>query len=398
MVLKLAIVGCGGMAEAHLRAYITIKQREPEKFEFVAMCDPVLASAERFANTAAQSQTFKPRVYGSLEDMLSREELDAVDICTPHSEHHRAAIACLDAGANVMVEKPFGVTVKASKAIIEAARRNNRIVAVAENIRRGLSQRTAHWIINELKMLGEPRLFFAQHASWQDPMEERVWHWRIEKMLSGGGMVMDSGAHFADMLRYLYGDPETIYARVTQFEKWPHKKGDKIVYDEREDSWIAIISFKNGLICTWSWTIAAPGYSYTNVVHYGSRGCLLDHGDVFHGPFDNAEIIIQDGSKKIVYPMKMLEKEYLNSLDDEKKRRLFPYGITNGVFIECYDFLEAIEKRCKPEVDGEEGLKAKAICEAIYESAYLGQPVNYRDVLEGRIEAYQKPINEYFGL
>ncbi|MEM1558497.1 MAG: Gfo/Idh/MocA family oxidoreductase, partial [Thermoproteota archaeon] len=188
------------------------------------------------------------------------------------------------------------------------------------------------------------------------------------------------------------------YARVTQFEKWPHKKGDKIVYDEREDTWIAMITFKNGLICTWSWTIAAPGYSYTNVVHYGSRGCLLDHGDVFHGPFDNAEIIIQDGPKKITYSMRELEREYLSSLDSEGKRRLFPYGIMNGVFIECYDFLDAVENKRKPEVDGEEGLKAKAICESIYESAYLGQPVKYTDVLEGRVEAYQKPINEYFGL
>ncbi|MEM3605095.1 MAG: Gfo/Idh/MocA family oxidoreductase [Candidatus Bathyarchaeia archaeon] len=398
MVLRLAIVGCGGMAEAHLRAYVAIKQREPEKFEFTAMCDPVLASAEKFANIAAQSQNFKPRVYSSVEDMLSKESLDAVDICTPHSEHHKAAIACLKAGANVMVEKPFGITVKASKAVIETAKRYNKIVAVAENVRRGLSQRTAYWIINERKMLGEPRLFFAQHAGWENPSEERVWHWRIEKMLGGGGMVMDSGAHFADTLRYLYGDPETVYARVTQFEKWPHKKGDRIVYDEREDTWIAMITFKNGLICTWSWTIAAPGYSYTNVVHYGSRGCLLDHGDVFHGPFDNAEIIIQDGPKKITYSMRELEREYLSSLDSEGKRRLFPYGIMNGVFIECYDFLDAVENKRKPEVDGEEGLKAKAICESIYESAYLGQPVKYTDVLEGRVEAYQKPINEYFGL
>ena len=398
MVLGLAIVGCGGMAEAHLRAYVAIKQKEPKKFEFAAMCDPVSALTEKFANIAAQSQNFKPRVYSSLEEMLSKETLDAVDICTPHSEHHKNAIACLNAGVNVMVEKPFGVTIKASKAIIETAKKNNKIAAVAENIRRGLSQRTAHWIINELKMLGEPRLFFAQHASWQDPKEERGWHWRIEKMLSGGGMVMDSGAHFADMLRYLYGDPETVYAKVTQFEKWPHKRGDRTVYDEREDTWIAIITFKSGLTCTWSWTIAAPGYSYTNVVHYGSKGCLLDHGDVFHGPFDNAEIIIQDGPKKTTYPMKALEREYLNSLNDEKKTKLFPHGIMNGVFIECYDFLDAIEKRRKPEVDGEEGLKAKAICEAIYESAYIGQPVNYTDILEGKIEAYQKPINEYFGL
>jgi predicted dehydrogenase len=96
--------------------------------------------------------------------------------------------------------------------------------------------------------------------------------------------------------------------------------------------------------------------------------------------------------------MRTLEREFLESLDNEKKRKLFPHGIMNGVFVECYDFLDAVENRRKPEVDGEEGLKAKAICEAIYESAYLGQPVNYRDVLEDRIEAYQKPINEYFGL
>ena len=96
--------------------------------------------------------------------------------------------------------------------------------------------------------------------------------------------------------------------------------------------------------------------------------------------------------------MKALEREYLNSLNDEEKTNLFPHGIMNGVFVECYDFLDAVEKRRKPEVDGEEGLKAKAICEAIYESTYIGQPVNYTDILEGKIEAYQKPINEYFGL
>jgi len=68
------------------------------------------------------------------------------------------------------------------------------------------------------------------------------------------------------------------------------------------------------------------------------------------------------------------------------------------VVIECYDFLDAIEKNRKPEVDGEAGMKAKAICESIYESAYIGQAVRYEDVLSGKIEEYQKPINEHWGL
>ena len=396
--LKLAIIGCGGMARAHLRAYGQIMEKEPEKFEFSAMCDPVAESAKRFAGQAAKFQGFEPKVYSKLEEMLDQEDLDAADICTPHSYHHLTAVACLDAGVNVMIEKPIGVTIKASKLIIDAGKRNGKIVATAENIRRGLSQRTSYWLINEVKTLGTPRLFYAQHAGWQDPNVERRWHWRVDRWMSGGGMVMDSGAHFCDTIRYLYGDPETVYAKVQQLEKWPHRKGGKVVFDDREDTWVATITFKSGVVGVWSWTMAAPGYAFTNVVHYGSKGCILDRGDAFHGPFGNAEVVVQEGPKRIVTPMAEMQRQFLNQLDGAKKNTLFPYGFTEGVVIECYDFLDSVEKGRKPEVDGETGLKAKAICEAIYESAYIGQTVRYEDVLNGEIEEYQKPINEYWGL
>jgi len=396
--LRLAIIGCGGMGGGHLKSYLQIKGKEPEKFKFEAMCDPMLESAQRFADQCMTFQGSKPRVYAKVEDMLAREQLDAADICTPHSDHHTSAVACLNAGVNVMVEKPFGVTIRASKAIIEAARRNRRIAATAENVRRGPSQRTSYWLINETQLLGTPRLFYAQHAGWQDPNKQRRWHWRIDKMISGGGMVMDSGAHFCDTIRYLYGDPDILYAKVLQLEKWPHRKDDTIVNDEREDTWVATITFKSGLVGVWSWTMAAPGYGYTEVVHYGSKGCILDHGDVFHGPFSRAEIIIQDGAKRITQPMGELQEQFMSQLSEAQKNTLFPHGFTDGVVIECYDFLDAIEKKRKPEVDGEAGMKAKAICEAIFESSYCGQAVRYDDVLSGKVEAYQRPINEHWHL
>ncbi len=246
------MIGCGGIAKVHLQSYKQIKQKEPAKFEFTAMCDPVTASAKQFADQAAALQDHKPKVYTSVLEMLAKEELDAVDICTPHSEHHIAGIACLDAGVNVMIEKPLGITVKASKTIIAAGKKNKKIVATAENIRRGISQRTSHWIINELKLLGTPRLLFSQQAGWFDPSTERRWHWRVDKWMGGGGMVMDSGAHFCDTIRFLYGDPETVYAKVQQLEKWPHKKEDKSVMDDREDTWAATVTFKNGLVAVWS--------------------------------------------------------------------------------------------------------------------------------------------------
>jgi UDP-N-acetyl-2-amino-2-deoxyglucuronate dehydrogenase len=393
--LKIAFIGCGGMAGAHLRAYHQILKTAPERMELVAACDPVRELAQKFADQTAPLQGSAPRVYTDTAEMLRAEQLDGADICCPHSHHHINAIACLDAGVNVIVEKPFGITIKASRAIIAAAERNGKIAATAENIRRGLSQRTARWLIHDRGLIGRPRLFFAQHAGWQDPKSEGRWHWRTETLLGGGGMVMDSGAHYCDTLRYLFGDLESAFARVTRLEERPHRKDDRLVPDEREDTWVATLQFESGLTGVWSWTTAAPGHEFTKVVYYGSEGCLLDHGDVFHGPFSSAEVIGKDGASR---PMTALQEEYLASLSEAERNRLFPHGWTEGVVLECYDFLGAIAENRSPEVDGATGMRAKAIAETIYESAAAGQAVRYADVLEGKIDAYQRPINEHWGL
>jgi UDP-N-acetyl-2-amino-2-deoxyglucuronate dehydrogenase len=393
--LKIAFIGCGGMAGAHLRAYHRILETDPARMELAAVCDPVRELAQKFADQTAPIQGSAPRVYIDTTEMLRAERLDGADICCPHSHHHINAIACLDAGVNVMVEKPFGITVKASRAILAAAERNGKIAATAENVRRGISQRTAHWLIHDRGLIGRPRLFFAQHAGWQEPKAERRWHWRTETLLGGGGMVMDSGAHYCDTLRYLFGDLESAFARVTRLEERPHRKDDRMVPDEREDTWVATLQFESGLTGVWSWTTAAPGHEFTKVVYYGSEGCLLDHGDVFHGPFSSAEVIGKDG---VARPMTALQDEFLASLSDAERNHLFPHGWTDGVVLECYDFLGAIAEKRSPEVDGTTGLRAKAIAETIYESSAAGQLVRYADVLDGKIDAYQRPINEHWGL
>ena len=392
--LKLAIVGCGGMAHGHLNSYIRIKEKEPGKFMFAAMCDPVAERAQRFADEAAKTQDSAPKIYTDLDEMLKKEDLDAADICSRHSDHHVNGIACLDAGVNIMIEKPFGVTIKASKLIIEAAKRNGKIAATAENIRRGLSQRTAYWLINEKKMIGEPRMFFSQMAAWRAPDPGR-WHWRLDHKLGGGGMVMDSGAHFCDTLRYLFGDVDTVYAEVEQLEDRKANKEGQLVKNDQEDTWAATITFKSGLIGLWTCTWSAPGHSFTKVVYYGSEGSLLDQGDIFHGPREGAEIVLKDGK---TIPMAELQKEFLESLGEEKKNRLFPHGFMDGVTIECYDLLDAIENERQPEVTGEVGMKAKTICESIFESGFCGQAVKYDDVLAGKVDAYQRPINEHWGI
>jgi len=393
--VKVAIIGCGGMAGGHLRGYGAIQEKEPDLLELVAMCDADAGRAERFAAQAAEFQGRRPRVYTEVEAMLAQEELDGADICTPHHLHHTVGVACLEAGVNVLIEKPIGVTVKATQRIIEAARRSGKFAATAENVRRGPFQRAAHWAINEQKLIGEPRLFFAQHASYHRPTEPPAWHWRTDFYLGGGGMVMDSGAHFCDTIRYLFGDVERVYAQVRQWEEHPHRKNGELVHDAREDSWVAVINFKSGLIGTWSWTFVAPGHSFTNVVYYGSEGALVDSGDVFHGPFGGAEWRLKDGTVKT---MAEVQAEFMASLSDADRERLFPHGFDNGVVLEVYDFVRAIADGRPPEIDAETGLKAKAIAEAIFESSHCNQAVLLEEVLNGTVEAFQKPINEKWGL
>ncbi|HIE27651.1 TPA: hypothetical protein EYP66_10220 [Candidatus Poribacteria bacterium] len=93
--VRLAIIGCGGMAGAHLNAYIRLKNQGLDQFDFVAMCDIVENRAQQFAQKAAESQDcVAPMVYTDMHTMLEKEKLHAADICMPHFLHHTTAIAC----------------------------------------------------------------------------------------------------------------------------------------------------------------------------------------------------------------------------------------------------------------------------------------------------------------
>ena len=150
--VRLAIIGCGGMAGAHLNAYIGLKNRGIDIFDFVAMCDVDIDRAKDFAARAAEVQEgAAPKVYEDIDKMLAQERLTAADICGPHFLHHTLAIACFEAGVDVIVEKPLGVTVRAGWKMIKSAEAHNRILATAEQVRRWVGPRTVEWLINQEK-------------------------------------------------------------------------------------------------------------------------------------------------------------------------------------------------------------------------------------------------------
>ena len=132
-VINLAMVGCGGMAGAHLNGYQELLQRGEKRFRIVAAVDAALDRARGFAERIEGFAGWPVNTYASGEQLLNSEtDLDGADICSPHGLHHVLACELLAGGVNVLVEKPIGITVRASKKIIQAARRNKRVAATAE--------------------------------------------------------------------------------------------------------------------------------------------------------------------------------------------------------------------------------------------------------------------------
>jgi len=154
--VRIAIVGCGGMAGAHLNGYAALRGKGVEDFEIVATCDVVEERAQSFAERVERFQNRRPKVYRELDELLESEEIDAVDTCPPHYLHHTIAIRCLENGVDVIVEKPLAVTVRAGRRMIEAAERNGRILCKVERYQGPINEGNGIYGGNSLPCIHEP--------------------------------------------------------------------------------------------------------------------------------------------------------------------------------------------------------------------------------------------------
>jgi predicted dehydrogenase len=381
--VRLAMLGCGGMAGAHRKGYEALWKADRREFEIVATCDIDRKRAEAMADAVAQFQGKRPRVWDEAAAMLAGSpEVEAVDIVTVHRAHHTLAIACLEAGKHVVIEKPLAITLRAGKAMMDTAARAGCLLAVAENYRRAPDQRAVRWAVREGR-IGKPRLLF-----WID-VGERLWYWdwREHKELAGGGWSLDGGVHFADLFRFYLGDVERVSA-LSQAYSPVRYRDEKTLSDPIpvtvEDTTLALLEFANGVTGQWTSTSAAPGQGFNRRVIYGDQGSL----DLRDGLKTRSETLT----------IAELREEYLAALSPEERERLFPGGVTDEVATELCEFVRAVRGQGQVETDALEGYKAEAISIALYESAATGRPVTLREVEALEVEAYQGEINRDLGL
>ncbi|MCM8769882.1 MAG: Gfo/Idh/MocA family oxidoreductase, partial [Candidatus Omnitrophica bacterium] len=392
----IGLVGCGGISKAHIQGYQKLTEGGCEEFEITVCCDVNEAVARERAEEIATFQGRRPAVVDDWEKVLSSKQVDGVDICLPHYLHHRVAIPFLDSGIHVLIEKPLGITLKAARKMVQVAKEKKVVLASAENVRRYLAARATAWAVKQAKWIGECQLVSVAHFSYGPfDYENSAFKWRGVKLLVGGGMIMDSGAHFADMMLYLFGEPEEVFCTMFTRDRRTIKNLPVLgeAQADVEDGWHAVIRYSGGPLVTWSYSRSFIGEPLITGVYHGSAGTVIDRSFVFHCFQTGGDIYLPNGRR---ISAEEQQTRYLLTLNDEEKRQLFPYGCTDGFGVEIWDFVDAVKKGRQPEIDGKLGLKAMALCESCFESATCGQPVKYQDVLEGKIDIYQTPINAFW--
>jgi predicted dehydrogenase len=409
-----AFIGCGGMAGAHRDGLIELWQAGCRDFDIAACCDIVRDRAEEFAVKFETILGHKPRVYGDAETMLKNEKgLDSVAVFTPHIDHHASAMMAMDAGVNVITEKPVGFTMRAARLMMDKAEKTGRLLHVFENYRLAPEERAIHWAIQS-GLIGRPRILL-----WMDVGERKwYWDWRDHKDIASGAWTIDGGVHHSDLFQYNLGGIRKVSAAMATYDSKRFVKYDNMAdYDRArleqryayfrktrslkavdpatfeqpveatvEDTTSAILEFENGVIGTWVVCRAAPGRVDRSNAIYGSEGALFWGEGVYNA------------RQELAVPLGELVRRFTAQLTDEERQILFPYGITNTLSIEWKQHFDAMNGIRTVEVTAEVGYRAMAIPMAIYESATLGAPVLVREITDLKIEAYQKPLNQIAGL
>ena len=196
MKLGLCVVGCGAFARTFAQA---MQSTRDEVELFFASRD-----VERARIYAA---TFGGRgVFGSYEAAAADPRVEALYLCTPHHLHRAHGTMAAQAGKHILVEKPIARTLAEAQGLIAVAQEAGVTLMVAENYRFMAAVRQCKALV-ESGAVGDLRMVQLQEEAPFCPAQ-----WRTCRDLNGGGVFIDGGIHKVDILLYLVGKPERLYA------------------------------------------------------------------------------------------------------------------------------------------------------------------------------------------
>jgi len=198
---RVALIGVGGMARHHIHQILT---KHPST-QIVALCEPSEAMALAAAKVFVECGMSQPPNQPDWQKLISEygSELDAVFIITPHALHHDQAKACMEAGIDVLLEKPMVITVAEAHSLIETRDRTGRLLVVAFQ---GSLSPQIRMVSRLLQAKEWGRVLTLSAIVWQDWGPNTMNTWRQEPKLSGVGFLFDTGAHMLNTVADLAGE------------------------------------------------------------------------------------------------------------------------------------------------------------------------------------------------
>ena len=326
--LRLGVIGVGVVGKAHIKRL----QAETSPGRLVAIADANAEAAEAVgADLGAPVST-------SVADLLARADVDAVIIAIPSGLHADVAVAALEAGKHVLLEKPIDVSVDAADRIIAAEKASGKTLSVVSQRRFAPENQFLHEAIRS-GQLGRPTAANIEIALWRTQEYYDSGAWRGTWALDGGGALMNQGVHLVDLALWLLGDVEEVYAHSGLLA---HER------IEVEDTITITARFTSGALFTFLATTTAYGNLPLRVAVMGDGGTAVTLSEKF------THLITQDGTE--VPEFEPVDQQ-LGQLTD------FVNAVTNGT---------------PPLVRSVEARAAVAFIEAAYTSARTGQPVRPR--------------------
>jgi len=241
--LRYGFIGAGGIASAHMKELALRKD-----VEMVAMADP---NTEAMANYASKFGI--PNSFTDWREMLSKVKLDAVSICTPNKLHAECAIGALEAGCDVLCEKPLAGSAEEGQAMIDAAEKLGRKLVIGFQYR--FSPKTQFL----RKAADNGQFGKILYVSVKALRRRGIPNWGVfgRKELQGGGPLIDIGVHVLEMAHYTMGSPTPISACADMFTYLGNKPSDTIESNWKgwdyktynvEDLAVGRIRFDNGAV------------------------------------------------------------------------------------------------------------------------------------------------------
>jgi len=332
--VKIALVGVGGISQV-VRIPLLKKNND---VELVALCDVDESKVSMIA------QKYKvPKAYFDIQNLIKKEDLDGILICTPNNLHYPMALAALDAGINTLVEKPISLSEsQVTKMVKKAKDKKVHLVCGMHNRFRKDAEILRDFM--DKKEIGDP---FYIKAGWLRKWEKTMQKgWNADANISGGGVVMDLGLQLIDLALWLLNKPKVINVRSNFYT---NSKGLQV-----EDSALIVIQTESNVLITieTSWRMhLEKDLLYTHV--FGTQG----------GAFLNPLRINKELHGNLVN---------VTPIQSNKNIDMF----TSAFESEINNFVNVIQDKEKSITPGEDGIYLMKIIDSIYNSAELGKQVD----------------------